>query len=840
MQRPRWRLVKAGGLSAVLAAGLVAWGPAGSAQDPLRWQVGDVFVGVQESNPGSGIGEYLVLRPTTNADGSMGMERIQTVEVPTTSGLTTGCAVDWFTGRLYTTDFDSVVSEIDETGVRRQLFTPRLASPQDPPMSPDNWISWAPESIVFSGDPTTRRFYVGHVEGLFETSPYLADLQGSYDSLTPVAEDGLSSTPPRLWPQALPNAALPPYGDGTLRNALVTRSRTAAPVPGERRWYFVLDYSAGTQRFVTFEATESTTTYTAARIGAGGFLETTTGDPIVDASGARILARPQWGKDLHGYDAAMDNWEASARYFQTAYGRQGTDWIDLAADQRTLYYTSEANVIYRFDVGAPGSPPRQLPPFAQLDPRLALFGLRLLPPGDGSGGLLVAGGIMVYRLDAMGRVVQTYDVPETGLGPASEDNFFSVSLAPDAKTFWTASQRPDGKDWLYQFEVRSGKLLRAVPLERPIGGLCVKLEYTAAREPCDGRDNDGDGVVDNNCPPAAQPDTYSTDEDRPLVVTTQAEGVLANDTDPDGDPLEAVLESGPPHGSLTLNPDGTFTYTPAPDFHGTDTFTYRVREPAIDGSVATVTITVRPVNDAPVARDDAYTTSRGVALSVSAPGVLGNDGDVDGDPLSAALESGPSHGTVTLAPDGAFVYTPNPGFAGLDAFTYRASDGMSRSAPATVRLTVIENQPPVCTATASPALLWPPDHRMVPIRIDGLVDPDGDALSVRVTSIYQDEPTNTDGDGHHTPDGEIVERPDGSSYAKVRAERAGTPKVPGDGRVYHISFTAQDGRGGPCVGEVTVGVPHDRSRPPVDGGPLYDSTVTDPPLRPQGKPKDRD
>ncbi|MGI8684863.1 MAG: hypothetical protein ACR2MO_07220 [Acidimicrobiales bacterium] len=134
------------------------------------------------------------------------------------------------------------------------------------------------------------------------------------------------------------------------------------------------------------------------------------------------------------------------------------------------------------------------------------------------------------------------------------------------------------------------------------------------------------------------------------------------------------------------------------------------------------------------------------------------------------------------------------------------------------------NKPPVCSAAAaSPGLIWPPNHKMVAIAVTGLTDPDGDPLTVTVTSIRQDEPTNTVGDGNTEVDGSGV----GTSTAMVRAERTGTPKVPGNGRVYHIGFTASDGKGGTCTGVVRVGVPHDQGgrSVPVDGGPLYDSTT---------------
>jgi hypothetical protein len=127
------------------------------------------------------------------------------------------------------------------------------------------------------------------------------------------------------------------------------------------------------------------------------------------------------------------------------------------------------------------------------------------------------------------------------------------------------------------------------------------------------------------------------------------------------------------------------------------------------------------------------------------------------------------------------------------------------------------NQPPVCTlAQASPALLWPPNHKLAAVSIVGVSDPDGDPVSLTITAITQDEPTNGLGDGDTCPDGFGV----GQSQAQVRAERSGL----GNGRVYRIAFTASDGKGGSCTGSVTVGVPHDRKDTPIDDGQRHDAT----------------
>jgi len=164
--------------------------------------------------------------------------------------------------------------------------------------------------------------------------------------------------------------------------------------------------------------------------------------------------------------------------------------------------------------------------------------------------------------------------------------------------------------------------------------------------------------------------------------------VLGNDSDADGNTLTAAPENGPSNGTLTLNANGSFTYTPNADWNGTDTFTYRASDGAAASNVATVTITVGAVNDVPVAVDDAYTTDEDKPLRVPAPGVLGNDSDVEGDALTAALDSGPSHGTVTLNPGGSFEYVPDPGFFGTDTFTYALNDGGAISSVATVTITV--------------------------------------------------------------------------------------------------------------------------------------------------------
>ena len=190
-----------------------------------------------------------------------------------------------------------------------------------------------------------------------------------------------------------------------------------------------------------------------------------------------------------------------------------------------------------------------------------------------------------------------------------------------------------------------------------------------------------------NVAPAAHDDGYEVDEDNASIVP--APGVLGNDTDADGDPLTAVLVSGPSHGSLVAKPDGSFTYEPVADYHGPDSFTYKASDGLAESNVATVTMTVRPVNDAPVAANDTFAVDEDQTLGVAPRGVLANDTDVDGaGVLEAVLVSGASNGTVTLNATGGFVYAPNRDFNGTDAFTYRASDGEALSNTATVTIVV--------------------------------------------------------------------------------------------------------------------------------------------------------
>ena len=197
-----------------------------------------------------------------------------------------------------------------------------------------------------------------------------------------------------------------------------------------------------------------------------------------------------------------------------------------------------------------------------------------------------------------------------------------------------------------------------------------------------------------NDPPISVNDTYTTLEDVPLIVPA-ASGILTNDTDVEGDALTVALVSDVSNGTLNLNTNGSFTYTPATNYNGSDSFTYQASDGFSTGNVATVTINITPVNDAPVANNDAYITSENTLLTVPASGILTNDTDVENDPLSASLVTTVSHGSLNLNANGSFTYTPSSNYFGSDSFTYRASDLSAMSAVATVSLTVRDTHTPL-------------------------------------------------------------------------------------------------------------------------------------------------
>lgn len=190
-------------------------------------------------------------------------------------------------------------------------------------------------------------------------------------------------------------------------------------------------------------------------------------------------------------------------------------------------------------------------------------------------------------------------------------------------------------------------------------------------------------TINVNGTPTAVAESYTLGRNQPLTIN--APGVLGNDTDPEGDALTAVLGAGPAHGGLTLNANGSFTYTPTTGYVGPDSFTYRASDGRTSSALQTVSLSV---NAPPTANADSYGATVGSTLNIAAPGVLGNDTDAEGNALTAVLGSGPAKGSLTLNANGSFAYTPNQGASGTDSFTYRAADATGQSGLATVTITL--------------------------------------------------------------------------------------------------------------------------------------------------------
>lgn len=183
-------------------------------------------------------------------------------------------------------------------------------------------------------------------------------------------------------------------------------------------------------------------------------------------------------------------------------------------------------------------------------------------------------------------------------------------------------------------------------------------------------------------------------EDGNLIkLVGDADSLLSGATDADGDNL--AINSTPistvNNGSLTLNANGAFSYTPSLNFNGTDSFTYEVVDGNGGSTQGNVTLTVSAVNDLPIAIADAYSINEDIVLNILASdtnNLLNNDSDVDGDSLTVSLVSSTSNGSLVLNSNGAFSYTPNLNFNTTDNFVYQISDGNGGTAQASVTLTV--------------------------------------------------------------------------------------------------------------------------------------------------------
>jgi len=195
------------------------------------------------------------------------------------------------------------------------------------------------------------------------------------------------------------------------------------------------------------------------------------------------------------------------------------------------------------------------------------------------------------------------------------------------------------------------------------------------------------GAFESNDAPRAFADSYTINEDTPLVVS--APGLLANDSDADNDVITAMLLMTPAHGVLTLHQDGAFSYIPTANYHGQDSFSYQISDGSLSSASTPVTLTVISVNDPPFAASDTASTPMDTILIIPVAVLLRNDTDIDADPLViSAVRGNSAHGGRVMLTDNSVVYTPPTHFSGVDSLIYTVSDGNGGTASGTVTVTV--------------------------------------------------------------------------------------------------------------------------------------------------------
>lgn len=311
-----------------------------------------------------------------------------------------------------------------------------------------------------------------------------------------------------------------------------------------------------------------------------------------------------------------------------------------------------------------------------------------------------------------------------------------------------------------------------------------------------GSQNDSENVTvtvtAGNDAPVANADAYSVAEDGTLNLA--AAGVLANDTDVEGNPLTAALLAGPSNGTLTLNPDGSFSYTPNASFFGADSFTYRANDGTADSNVATVSLTVTAVNDPPVAAADGAAVAEGGSVVVN---LAANDSDPDNalDLTSIQIVSGPANGSVVVNGDGTVTYTHDGSETLADSFTYTlrdASGAVSNAATVALSVTPVNEvpvlDPPVDLPAGDPpngrplfdtepTILPPPTQR--PTSEDSELRLNTDRISGVPQNIEETPPAS--GCGSRDGDASACEAPKPAALGPTQGSLSPSAMHPGGG-----------------------------------------------------------
>jgi hypothetical protein len=303
-------------------------------------------------------------------------------------------------------------------------------------------------------------------------------------------------------------------------------------------------------------------------------------------------------------------------------------------------------------------------------------------------------------------------------------------------------------------------------------------------------------IPDQNRNPVAVPDVYTTPENTELTVA--APGHLANDSDPDGDPLSWLSFVAPENGTVTgAATDGQFTYTPDPGFSGIENISVTISDGNGNNASGIITILVIPdQNRNPVAVPDAYTTPENTELIIAAPGHLSNDSDPDGDSLFWLSFVAPENGSVTgAATDGQFTYTPDPGFSGIETISVTISDSNGNTATGQITVTVIPSAGDAPVAVADVYTI--PQNSVLNVAAPGHLENDFDPNGDPVFWLSFTVPENGTVTGAAT-DGQFTYTPD-----------------PGFSGIENISVTISDGNGNNASGIITILVIPDQNRPPV-------------------------
>jgi hypothetical protein len=243
----------------------------------------------------------------------------------------------------------------------------------------------------------------------------------------------------------------------------------------------------------------------------------------------------------------------------------------------------------------------------------------------------------------------------------------------------------------------------------------------------------------------AFPDSYSVVHDHVL----NAASVLTNDMNTNPDPLTAVLTSGPSHGSLTFNSDGTFRFTPEAGYVGADYLAYKAIS---DGEFCTTSVTINITNTTPTAMGQSLSVGHDQVLNIN---LLANANDADGDTLQANIVSPPTHGVTEISSDGTYNYYSDAGWTGSDSFTFNVTDGIATSSTATINLSVGNTAPTASSANFSV------EHDQVVTGIDlnqYVADAEGDQLTISIVSgpSHGQLTQNEDGTYIYTPTSSYV------------------------------------------------------------------------------------